>query len=142
MVSFAKIALIVSTLATVSCTTGNLAKAFEQPKKTPLTHTQDKLEDVKKSVASGKAVLVDVRELVEWKAGHVKGAIHMPFRAMQEKLDVEKVKEQFKGKIVYTYCAVGMRSLKAGQILSKLELDIRPLKPGFEELAAAGFETE
>lgn len=117
-------------------------RAVEEPKKSPLTHTQDSLDDVKKAVNSGKAVLVDVRELVEWKSGHVKGAIHMPFRAMQEKVDVKKVKEEFKDKIVYTYCAVGMRSLKAGQILSKLDLDIRPLKPGFDELVKAGFEQE
>lgn len=116
--------------------------AFEDPKKTPLTHTQDSLEDVKKAVDSGKAVLVDVRELVEWKSGHVKGAVHMPFRAMQEKIDVQKIKEEFKDKIIYTYCAVGMRSLKAGQILVKLELDVRPLKPGYDELVKAGFEKE
>lgn len=116
--------------------------ALDAPKKTPLTHTQDSLEDVKKAVESGKAVLVDVRELVEWKSGHVKGAVHMPFRAMQEKVDTQKVKEEFKDKIVYTYCAVGMRSLKAGQILVKLELDIRPLKPGYDELVKAGFEKE
>lgn len=116
--------------------------AVEEPKKSPLTHTQDSLDDVKKAVSSGKAVLVDVRELVEWKSGHVKGAIHMPFRAMQEKVDAQKVKDEFKGKIIYTYCAVGMRSLKAGQILTKLDLDIRPLKPGYDELVKAGFEKE
>ena len=116
--------------------------AIDDPKKAPLTHTQDSLDDVKKAVESGKAVLVDVRELVEWKSGHVKGAVHMPFRAMQEKVDVQKVKEEFKDKIVYTYCAVGMRSLKAGQILTKLDLDIRPLKPGYDELIKAGFEKE
>jgi phage shock protein E len=116
--------------------------AIEEPKKSPLTHTQDSLDDVKKAVASGKAVLVDVREMVEWKSGHVKGAVHMPFRAMQEKVDVQKVKEEFKDKVVYTYCAVGMRSLKAGQILTKLDLDIRPLKPGYDELIKAGFEKE
>ncbi len=117
-------------------------EAIEEPKKSPLTHTQDSLDEVKKAVASGKAVIVDVRELVEWKSGHIKGAVHMPFRAMQEKIDAQKVKEEFKDKIVYTYCAVGMRSLKAGQILTKLDLDIRPLKPGYDELVKAGFEKE
>ena len=140
--STALAAAIFSGLFAFWFTPGIVANAVEQPKKSPLTHTQDSLEEVKKSVGSGKAVLVDVRELVEWKAGHVKGAIHMPFRAMQEKVDAKKVQEQFKNKIVYTYCAVGMRSLKAGQMLSKLDLDIRPLKPGFDELVAAGFEKE
>ncbi|MCU0719941.1 MAG: rhodanese-like domain-containing protein [Pirellula sp.] len=116
--------------------------ARDEPKKSPLTHTQDSLDEVKKAVASGKAVLVDVRELVEWKSGHIKGAVHLPFRAMQEKIDAQKIKDDFKNKIVYTYCAVGMRSLKAGQILTKLDLDIRPLKPGYDELVKAGFEKE
>lgn len=127
-------------LAITLCATAALA--YDEPKKNPLTHTEDSLDDVKKAVEAGKAVLVDVRELVEWKAGHVKGAVHMPFRAMQEKVDAKKVKEEFKDKIVYTYCAVGMRALKAGQILAKLELDIRPLKPGYDELVKAGFEKE
>lgn len=118
------------------------AKAIEDPKKGPLTHTEDSLDDVKKAVASGKAVLVDVRELVEWKSGHVRGAVHMPFRALQEKVDVKKIKDELKEKIVYTYCAVGVRSLKAGQILNKLGYDVRPLKPGFDELVAAGFPKE
>ncbi|XZE20100.1 rhodanese-like domain-containing protein [Pirellulaceae bacterium SH449] len=118
------------------------AKAIEDPKKNPLTHTEDSLENVKKAVASGKAVLVDVRELVEWKGGHVRGAVHMPFRALQEKVDAKKIKDELQDKIVYTYCAVGVRSLKAGQILNKLGYDVRPLKPGFDELVAAGFPKE
>lgn len=129
-------------LAMFFCLGANAGLAFDAPKKSPLTHTEDSLDEVKKAVASGKAVLVDVRELVEWKAGHVKDAVHMPFRAMQEKVDANKLKEEFKDKIVYTYCAVGMRSLKAGQILVKLDLDIRPLKPGYDELVKAGFEKE
>ena len=66
----------------------------------------------------------------------------MPFRALQEKVDVKKIKDELKEKIVYTYCAVGVRSLKAGQILNKLGYDVRPLKPGFDELVAAGFPKE
>ena len=35
------------------------------------------LDTVKKSVADGKAVLVDVRETDEWKDGHLKDAKHL-----------------------------------------------------------------
>jgi phage shock protein E len=108
-----------------------------------LEHTSDSLETVKERVKEKKAVLVDVRDLVEWNAGHVKGAIHLPFRDLQDKLDKEAIREKLdKDLIVYTYCVVGFRSLKAGVILEKAGYDVRPLKPGYEELLKAGFENE
>ena len=47
-----------------------------------------------------------------------------------------------KDKIIYTYCAVGYRSSRAGKIIAKQKFDVRPLKPGFEELVKAGFDSE
>lgn len=118
-----------------------LVVAEDKPKE--LEHTKDTLEDVKKRVEDKKAVLVDVRELVEWNKGHVAGAVHLPWRAMQEKPDDPKIKEKLeKGMIVYTYCEVGYRSLKAGAILNKLGYEIRPLKPGYQDLIKAGFKKE
>ncbi len=43
-----------------------------------LEFTKDSLSVVKKNVAEGKAILVDVRDLVEWNSGHVRDAIHLP----------------------------------------------------------------
>ena len=51
----------------------------------PVTHTKDSLETVKENLKEGKAILVDVRELSEWDAGHLKGAVLVP----QSKLKVE-----------------------------------------------------
>lgn len=118
-----------------------LVVAQEKPKE--LEHTKDTLEEVKKKIEEKKAVLVDVRELVEWNKGHVAGAVHLPWRAMQEKPDDPKIKEKLdKGLIVYTYCEVGYRSLKAGVILNKMGYEIRPLKPGYQDLIKAGFKKE
>jgi phage shock protein E len=118
-----------------------LVVAEDKPKE--LEHTKDTLEEVKKRVEDKKAVLVDVRELVEWNKGRVAGAVHLPWRAMQEKPDDPKIKEKLeKGMIVYTYCEVGYRSLKAGAILNKLGYEIRPLKPGYQDLIKAGFKKE
>ena len=106
-----------------------------------LEHTKDSLEKVKELVEQKKAVLVDVRELVEWNAGHVKGAIYLPWRDLQDKFDEAKLREKLpKGAIIYTYCAVGYRSLRAGKIIEKYQYEVRPLKPGYEELVQAGFE--
>jgi len=109
----------------------------------PQEFTQDSLVDVKRNVDEGKAILVDVRELVEWNAGHVRGATNLPYRDLQEK-NGEKLllKSLPRDKIIYTYCAVGYRSSRAGKIIAKQKFDVRPLKPGFEDLVKAGFESE
>ena len=108
-----------------------------------LEHTKDSLETVKERVKAEKAILVDVRELVEWNAGHIQRAVLLPWRELQDKPDEKKIREKLpKDIIVYTYCAVGYRSLRAGKLLTKYGYDVRPLKPGYDELVKAGFKSE
>lgn len=108
-----------------------------------LEHTKDSLEKVKELVEQKKAILVDVRALVEWDAGHVEGAILLPWRDLQDNNDKKQLREKLpKDTIIYTYCAVGYRALRAGQIIAKYEYDVRPLKPGYDELVKAGFKSE
>src|SRR5436309_2456877 len=72
-------------------------------------HTKDSLEVVKKKLADKQAVLVDVREQSEWDAGHVDGAILLPLSTLKQNADsAQKVP---KGKILYTHCKAGVRSL-------------------------------
>jgi phage shock protein E len=104
-------------------------------------HTKDSLDTVKENVKAGKAVIVDVREQNEWDAGHLKISILMP----QSKLKVESelaelVKKLPKDKIIYTHCRAGGRALACGDILKKQGYDVRPLKPGYQQLIEAGFE--
>lgn len=118
------------------------AKAFCRDESN-VEHTKDSLEKVKELVEQKKAILVDVRDLVEWNAGHVQGAVLLPWRDLQDKLDENMIREKLpKDTIVYTYCAVGYRSLRAGKILAKHKYDVRPLKPGYDELVKAGFKSE
>jgi hypothetical protein len=70
-----------------------------------LEFTKDSLSQVKSNVAEGKAILVDVRDLVEWNSGHVRDAIHLPWRDLQGKKSDQLVDKLPKDKIVYTYCA-------------------------------------
>jgi rhodanese-related sulfurtransferase len=105
--------------------------------------TKDSLDTVKKNVAEGKAVMVDVRELIEWNAGHLRNAILLSFRELQSKNGDQLLLSKLpKDKILYTYCAVGYRSSRAGLKIAKHKFDVRPLKPGFEELVKAGFEAD
>ena len=114
---------------------------FQRASAEDLTPTKDTLDTVKKNIKDGKAILVDVREQKEWDEGHIAGAVLMP----KSKLDVEKeaaalVQKLDKAKIIYTHCKAGRRALACGDILKKQGFDVRPLKPGYEELLKAGFE--
>lgn len=110
--------------------------------------TGDTLEEVLENIAEERAVLVDVRSLEEWKAGHIEGAIFLPMTSLHKhSLDPKKVaetlpqkKEDEEEKILYTHCVVGMRARQAGLVLTQLGYKVRVLKPGYEELLKAGFK--
>jgi rhodanese-related sulfurtransferase len=106
--------------------------------------TKDTLDVVKERVAKKEAVLVDVRELSEWKEGRVDGALFVPLSWLLEDSAQEgfaaRLEEKVPKKpIVYLYCRSGNRSRNAAEILAKQGYDARSLKPGFKELVAAGF---
>src|SRR5215467_7988587 len=101
----------------------------------------DPLPTVQENVATQKAVLVDVREPGEWKAGHVEGAISLPLSSIKKGGDTNAIEQQVpKDKIVYTHCVMGVRALKAAKILEKLGYNVRPLKANYEDLVKAGFK--
>lgn len=104
-------------------------------------HTKDTPEEVKKALADGKAVLLDVREKDEWDAGHLKDAKLLPLSTLKGGAKAEDVaKVAPKDKIVYCHCGSGVRCLKAADELKNLGYDVRPLKPGYKDLLKAGFE--
>jgi phage shock protein E len=111
--------------------------AFAQEK----THTKDSLDTVKENVKAGKAQIVDVREDAEWEAGHVSGAIHLPKSQLEDKAKLaDLIKKLDKNKIIYTHCKGGGRALTCGELLKKEGFDVRPLKPGYQQLIEGGFE--
>lgn len=105
-------------------------------------HTKDSLEAIKKATADKTAVLVDVREAEEWTEGHVKGATFLPLSTLKDASAEAVAKKLPKDKIIYTHCRAGRRSVAAAELLEKLGYDVRPLKPGFEDILKAGFEKE
>ena len=103
--------------------------------------SKDSLKAVLKNVTDKKAVLVDVREKSEWDKGHIEGAIFLPLSALKRRADAEILAKLLpKDKILYTHCVVGKRAVTAGNILERLEYEVRPLKPGYKELLKAGFK--
>lgn len=97
------------------------------------------LNIVYKNIASGRATLIDVRELDEWNLGHIQGARHIPLSYIEEVSDFPHDVQD----IVYIYCARGGRAryvvdtLKWGKMVQDKE--IISLSWGFQELVAHGF---
>ena len=96
---------------------------------------------VKKSVAEEDAILVDVREKKEWDEGHISGAVFLPLSELRNGITAEALAKRLPAeRIIYTHCAVGVRSCTAADLLKKHGYDVRPLKPGYKDLLAAGFK--
>ena len=66
------------------------------------------LEDVKRGLADGSIILIDVREPNEWAAGHIKGARLNPL----SHFDVSAIPNEA-GKRVVFHCRSGKRTLQA-----------------------------
>jgi rhodanese-related sulfurtransferase len=103
-------------------------------------HTTDSLETVQKNLNDKKAILLDVREENEWKAGHLLQALLVPLSKLRAGSDPKELAPSLdKEKIIYCHCAGGRRVLPAADILKELGYEIRPLKSGYKDLLEAGF---
>jgi phage shock protein E len=116
-------------------------KLYGAKRKVEVERTKEPLESVKRTIESKKAVLVDVREKSEWDEGHIAGAIFLPLSELRKSPKADALLEILaKDAVIYTHCRSGVRSLAAGKILAEFGFNVRPLRPGFEELLEAGFE--
>jgi rhodanese-related sulfurtransferase len=64
--------------------------------------------------AEKKAIILDVRELHEWQAQHIAGAIHIPLAQVEARLSELS---QYKDSPVIVQCRSGKRSAKAASRL-------------------------
>ena len=75
-------------------------------------------EDAKKIMDSGEEhIILDVREQDEFDAGHIPGAILIPYTEIENKAE-EMLPD--KNKLILVYCRSGRRSKIAAEALSKL----------------------
>jgi len=115
---------------------GSIAQETE-----PVKHTEDSIETVKEKLADGTAVILDVRELAEWDAGHLKVAKFVPLSMLRElEPEVREIEGVAKDKVVYVHCRSGKRSLTAAPFLTALGYQVRPLLWGYEALVEKGLE--
>ena len=82
----------------------------------------------------GQITLVDCRELYEWVAGHVEGAVHLPVNAIMAGAghDLDKTKP------VAVICRSGNRSELATMMLQARGFDAYNVEGGMEAWASAG----
>jgi len=88
-------------------------------------------------VQAGKAVLVDVREDVEWEEGHLKLAKSLPLSSLEganAKNRATATKDLPKDKTVFLHCKSGVRCLKAANILEKDGLKVYAIKTPYPTL--------
>ena len=103
-------------------------------------HTPDTLDKVKENLAGKKAVLIDVRETAEWQEGHLTQAKSLPLSVIKNGITPEELEKLAPaGTVIYLHCAAGRRCVQAANLLEKSGRDLRALKPGFNDLAKAGF---
>jgi rhodanese-related sulfurtransferase len=92
-------------------------------------------------VATGSAVVVDVREPGEWRSGVAAPAVLLPLGDLMgsRKLWAPFLAEN-RGKRIIVYCASGIRSGNAATILRREGFDVANLG-GFSSWASAGLPT-
>lgn len=78
------------------------------------------------------AVLLDVREDDEWRAGHAPEALHVPLSQVEEAL------AELQGKEVLAICRSGGRSSRAAAHLADAGVNVRNVAGGMSAWNAAG----
>jgi rhodanese-related sulfurtransferase len=107
--------------------------SFQPPRVTNLT-----IDDVRRGLADGSMLVVDVREPHEYMMGHIPGAISLPLSSFDPSavpLDT--------GKRVVFACAAGVRSVQALALAQAAGLKLTEhYRGGFKDWAMAGEEVE
>jgi rhodanese-related sulfurtransferase len=83
------------------------------------------------------AVLVDVREVHEWEAGHVSGAIHLPLDLVPTRLD-----ELPRDRRIVVVCRSGRRSAGVTDLLTRSAFDAVNLDGGLLAWVEEGLPIE
>lgn len=88
-------------------------------------------------IGRGEAVLLDVRDHDEWRAGHAPHAIHIPLGELEQRLG-----ELPRDKPVVAVCRSGGRSALAASSLRAAGLEVQNLDGGMKAWHEAGLPLE
>lgn len=84
-------------------------------------------------VERSDAVIIDLRDPVSYKKGHVRNAVNIPYHELEEYLEKQQEqKYQFSGdKILILYCDRGGASMQAARSLARAGCRTRSVIGGF-----------
>ena len=84
-------------------------------------------------VERSDAVIIDLRDPVSYKKGHVRNAVNIPYHELEEYLEKkQEQKYQFPGdKILILYCDRGGASMKAARSMARAGCRTRSVIGGF-----------
>lgn len=92
-------------------------------------------EEVKRGLADGSLVLVDVREPHEFAAGHIPGSVSHPLSTFDPAL----LPKETEGKRIVFSCRSGVRSVRAIELAQAVGLPVNEhYRGGFKDWAEAG----
>jgi len=92
---------------------------------------------VQEMVARGEATVVDVRTCAEFAAGHLPGALHIPYTHLRARIG-----EIGRDRPVVCYCRSGNRSARAAAFLARAGLHALNMRGGYWPYAGRGFAVE
>lgn len=101
------------------------------------------LKEVKKEVDDGKAVLLDVREEVEWKKAHLTKAELVPLSSIATDKHARNAIEKFTKDPdlkIYAYCRSGRRSVLAADMFKRVDAKVIAITQSYQDLLDAGFK--
>lgn len=78
-------------------------------------------------ISRRKALILDVREPLEFEAGHLEGAVNIPLGDLRDRMA-----ELPRDREILTYCAVGQRSYYAARALAQYGFDVKNISGGFK----------
>jgi hydroxyacylglutathione hydrolase len=95
------------------------------------------LEDTRRQ-RSNDGVVLDVRGVGEWRAGHIPGSLNLPLGELEQRLD-----EIPRNRSLIVHCQTGARAaMAASQLRARGFPDVRLFTGGFAEWRAAGLSVE
>ncbi|MFB7469230.1 rhodanese-like domain-containing protein [Streptomyces sp. NPDC056224] len=92
-------------------------------------------QQARQLTSDGKAVLLDVRETPEWKAGHAPDAVHLPLSRLVAGASLPAAAQ---GKPVVTICRSGNRSRQAAKLLAGRGIESTDVTGGMAAWAREG----
>jgi NADPH-dependent 2,4-dienoyl-CoA reductase/sulfur reductase-like enzyme/rhodanese-related sulfurtransferase len=78
------------------------------------------------ALADSSALILDVREPVEFKHGHVEGAVNLPLDQIRD-----RIHELPQEREIWTYCFVGQRSYYAARALAQFGFQVKNISGGY-----------